>query len=170
MITCITKCRCCNGSVDSRGPIAHCLNFMLCGPFISFFFLRLLWYYLNLDVRIVIQVNRKNIELEGTKVRLKLIERNVGGGSGSLEGGGDPAVAVVGGGERTRHPSKPVRSTPDLTAAELPDLTSTSKSTTKANNVHFQVTLKDICLGQKGNSKLNQKCFFATVSTISCKN
>ena len=96
-------------------------------------------------MRIVIQVNRKNIELEGTKVRLKLIERNVGGGSGSLEGGGDPAV--VGGGERSRHPSKPVRSTPDLTAAELPDLTSTSKSTTKANNVHFQVPPKDICLG-----------------------
>ena len=97
------------------------------------------------DVRIVIQVNRKNIELEGTKVRLKLIERNVGGGSGSLEGGGDPAVVVVGGGggERSRHPSKPVRSTPDLTAAELPDLTSTSKSTNKANNVHFQVSPKD---------------------------
>ena len=96
-------------------------------------------------MRIVIQVNRKNIELEGTKVRLKLIERNVGGGSGSLEGGGDPAVAVAGGGgERSRHPSKPVRSTPDLTAAELPDLTSTSKSTTKANNVHFQVHLPRI--------------------------
>ena len=49
-------------------------------------------------------MNRKNIELEGTKVRLKMIERNVAPGSTDrTSGSGGPDSPV-----------KPIRSTPDL--------------------------------------------------------
>ena len=61
-------------------------------------------------------MNRKNIELEGTKVRLKMIERNV-----PLDGS----------------PVKPIRSTPDLASSGGEDKL---KAEVGGGRVHFDLT------------------------------